>query len=133
MFYLPAVLLPAQEELLAKRKEEETAAAEQDWAAWKDERAQGVQEIATLRAKVAEYEEGVKGAKKSGEDEAMVDDKSTEKKDEVVQEEDAHMDVDDGPKEEAKAEESPAPPPAPVSVPPPVAPAQPDEVDAVEY
>ncbi|VDC05676.1 unnamed protein product [Peniophora sp. CBMAI 1063] len=100
IFYLPAVLLPSQQEFLDKRKEEEATAAEVEWSAWKEERAQGVQEIATLRAKVAEYEESVKSAKKAAEDEAMAE--GDEKK--APQDEDAQMDVDDGAKEPAKEE-----------------------------
>ncbi|KZV76480.1 hypothetical protein PENSPDRAFT_569816 [Peniophora sp. CONT] len=142
IYYLPAILLPAQEEFIAKRKEEDTASAEQEWAAWKEERTQGVQEIAALRAKVAEFDESTKVAKKGDADEAMA--VTEEKVEEGVRErvqadEDAQMDVDDGAKEpvkeEVKSEESPAPPPAPASAPAPApaVPTQPDEVDAVEY
>lgn len=84
-----------------------------------------------MRAKVAEFDESAKGAKKAVDDETMADAKEGEKKSEVQKDEDTQMDVDDGAKEDVKEASAPPPAPAPVSVP--AVPTQPDEVDAVEY
>ncbi|KAI0035593.1 hypothetical protein K488DRAFT_24029, partial [Vararia minispora EC-137] len=54
LFYLPAVLLPAQEALLTKRRVEVREAAEKEWETFHEERTVAVEEIKALRARVAE-------------------------------------------------------------------------------
>lgn len=56
VYYLPKVLLPEQEEVLARRRNEASAAAEAEWAAFKEERSAGIREIEELRRKVSEAE-----------------------------------------------------------------------------
>ncbi|KAL0955520.1 hypothetical protein HGRIS_001758 [Hohenbuehelia grisea] len=54
IYYLPAVLTPAQESFLSRRKEEVTEAAEKEWEAFKEERTAGISEIQQIRQRVAE-------------------------------------------------------------------------------
>jgi hypothetical protein len=52
LYYLPKILLPAQEAFLRKRKEEVTSAAATEWSLFAAERDAGVKEIQLLRQKV---------------------------------------------------------------------------------
>ncbi|KAA1470476.1 hypothetical protein DENSPDRAFT_858442 [Dentipellis sp. KUC8613] len=54
LYYLPAVLTPAQEAFITKRKSEVKQAAEAEWDGFLAERTAGVEEIRTLRQRVAE-------------------------------------------------------------------------------
>ncbi|EIW80136.1 hypothetical protein CONPUDRAFT_36976, partial [Coniophora puteana RWD-64-598 SS2] len=54
LYYLPAVLLPSQEAFLTRRKAEVSKAAEAEWTAFREERSAGIEEIHTLRERVAE-------------------------------------------------------------------------------
>ncbi|KAJ7582408.1 hypothetical protein C8J56DRAFT_1015277 [Mycena floridula] len=56
LYYLPAVLTPAQETFLSRRKAEVTAASEIEWSSFLEERATGIAEITQLRLQVAEEE-----------------------------------------------------------------------------
>ncbi|EMD32886.1 hypothetical protein CERSUDRAFT_118336 [Gelatoporia subvermispora B] len=69
LFYLPAVLTPAQESFLAKRKTEAAAAAAAEWEAFRAEREAGLEEITRLRSRVAEEEARLKEQKRGGEGE----------------------------------------------------------------
>ncbi|KAI0692153.1 hypothetical protein BC835DRAFT_1358299 [Cytidiella melzeri] len=147
LYYLPAILTPAQEAFLTRQKAEVKEAAEKEWESFRAERTAGVEEITRLRQRVAEEESLKKsGQQRSGESEEqdvqMDEDskdapnangeaspKKEEKEEkiklETTQENGAQMDVDDegGPpilKEEDKK-------PALTS------PTMADEDDAVEY
>ncbi|PPQ97712.1 hypothetical protein CVT26_001902 [Gymnopilus dilepis] len=67
LYYLPAVLTPAQEAFLNKRKAEVAEAAEKEWELFREERAAGIEEIKQLRQRVAE-EEARRKSEKSQED-----------------------------------------------------------------
>ncbi|KAI1784408.1 hypothetical protein LXA43DRAFT_224415 [Ganoderma leucocontextum] len=54
LYYLPAKLLPSQEAFLQRRKEEVQEAVEKEWDAFKTERTAGIEEISSLRERVAE-------------------------------------------------------------------------------
>ncbi|KAF8058542.1 hypothetical protein FPV67DRAFT_508372 [Lyophyllum atratum] len=54
LYYLPAILLPAQESFLAHRKAEVAEAAEKEWQLFHEERGTGIVEINQLRQRVAE-------------------------------------------------------------------------------
>jgi len=56
LFYLPAILTPSQEAFLKRRTAEVKEAAEKEWLAFQEERSAGIEEIRTLRARVAEDE-----------------------------------------------------------------------------
>jgi len=56
LYYLPAVLTPAQEAFLNKRKAVVKEATEKEWSSFVEERKQGIEEIETLRKRVAEAE-----------------------------------------------------------------------------
>jgi hypothetical protein len=56
VFYLPAVLTPSQEAFLTRRKAEAKQAAEEEWAAFLTERSAGVEEITSMRQRVADEE-----------------------------------------------------------------------------
>lgn len=83
LHFLPAILTPAQQAFLDRRKSEVNNAAEKEWNEFRKEREVGIQEIAQLRQKVSDEETRQK------------------------QERDA-MDTDDGPVQD-KADASPAP------------------------
>lgn len=140
LYYLPAILTPAQEAFLAKRKQEVTEAAEREWELFREERTTGIAEIDQFRQRVAEEEEARKKGVDATEDAEMGTDQAPppeslnnrgESSDKPPQPEpeSESMDVDDQPKNEE------APKDKEESVPPPVASAQmqADDDDAVEY
>ncbi|PSS05534.1 hypothetical protein PHLCEN_2v3736 [Hermanssonia centrifuga] len=57
LYYLPAILTPAQEAFLKRRKAEVTEAAEKEWETFRAERTTSVEDISGLRQRVAEEEE----------------------------------------------------------------------------
>ncbi|KAH0829030.1 hypothetical protein J3R83DRAFT_2484 [Lanmaoa asiatica] len=110
LYYLPAVLTAAQEVFLARRKAEVTEAAEKEWAAFREERAAGTQEIKQLRRRVAEEDarrkkEREKASKEEDEDKDMTED-TQESKPEPPSRSDADMEVDEEPKPEPESAES---------------------------
>ncbi|KAH8088963.1 hypothetical protein BXZ70DRAFT_955006 [Cristinia sonorae] len=142
LYYLPAILTPAQEAFLKKRKAEVSEAAEKEWLAFKEERTTGVAEILKLRERVAEEDAQKKRAQQdaSGDDAKMGDEDASDEKANGKEEEEATkvkeesgMDVDDASKS------TPAPPPPVESKDTPVVQPvkrevmQTDEDDAVEY
>lgn len=56
LYFLPAILTPAQQVFLDKRRAEVNEAAEKEWQEFRQEREAGIQEIAQLRQKVADEE-----------------------------------------------------------------------------
>ncbi|KAF8554821.1 hypothetical protein OG21DRAFT_1508461 [Imleria badia] len=110
LYYLPAVLTPAQEVFLARRKAEVTEAAGKEWAAFREERTAGIEEIKQLRRRVVEEDarrkkERETTSKEEGEDKEMVEE-SQESKREPVPQPDADMDVDDETRLEPESAES---------------------------
>ncbi|OCH91068.1 hypothetical protein OBBRIDRAFT_792682 [Obba rivulosa] len=69
LFYLPAILTPAQEAFLAKRKADVTVAAATEWEAFRAERETGLEDITRLRSRVAEEEARLKERRRGGESE----------------------------------------------------------------
>lgn len=63
LYYLPAILTPAQEAFLQKRKEKVKVAAEAEWSAFVSERAKGIAEIARLRERVKEEDARIRESK----------------------------------------------------------------------
>ncbi|KAF9234823.1 hypothetical protein BU15DRAFT_52111 [Melanogaster broomeanus] len=108
LYYLPAILTPAQEAFLARRKAEVTEAGEKEWLAFREERTAGIEEIKQLRQHVAEEDarrkkEREETAKSEGEDKEMVEE-TQESKPERAPQPDAEMEVDDGSKPEPVSE-----------------------------
>ncbi|EKM53537.1 uncharacterized protein PHACADRAFT_259966 [Phanerochaete carnosa HHB-10118-sp] len=68
LYYLPAILLPEQEAFLNHRKTEIKDAAEREWESFKTERTTGIEDISTLRQRVAEEEERKKSERKESGD-----------------------------------------------------------------
>ncbi|KAG6877572.1 hypothetical protein C0993_005986 [Termitomyces sp. T159_Od127] len=56
LYYLPAVLLPAQAAFLARRKHQVTTASETEYTLFRAERARGIAEVNALRQRVADEE-----------------------------------------------------------------------------
>jgi hypothetical protein len=56
LYFLPAILTPAQEAFLARRKAEVIEAVEKEWEAFREERTTGIEEIHQLRLRVSEEE-----------------------------------------------------------------------------
>lgn len=54
VFYLPAKLLPWQEELISKRSALVKDAAEKEWAEWVEERTRGLEEVERLKKQAEE-------------------------------------------------------------------------------
>ncbi|KZP09259.1 hypothetical protein FIBSPDRAFT_873741, partial [Athelia psychrophila] len=84
LYYLPAVLTPAQETFLARRKTEVHDAAEKEWAEFAAERAAGVEEIREMRERVRE-EQDRKKAERESREEAAVEAKGMEVDEPVVE------------------------------------------------
>ncbi|KAF8132040.1 hypothetical protein EV363DRAFT_1260672 [Boletus edulis] len=110
LYYLPAVLTPAQEVFLARRKAEVTEAAEKEWAAFREERTAGIEEVIQLRRRVTEVDtrrkkEREQASKEEGEDKEMVDE-SRESKREPVPQPDADMEMEDETRPEPDSAES---------------------------
>ncbi|KAI0319275.1 hypothetical protein OF83DRAFT_1111317 [Amylostereum chailletii] len=129
LFYLPATLTPAQESFLAKRKVEVKEAAEKEWEAFHIERAEGIEELTSLRKRVAEEE-----ARKKVEQEATKTQEASEEpkasaEPPVEAIRDAAMDVDESPPtEQQENKDKPRPVEKDESTP-----MQADDDDAVEY
>ncbi|KAJ2918322.1 hypothetical protein MD484_g2092, partial [Candolleomyces efflorescens] len=125
LYYLPAVLTPAQEAFMARRKAEVAEAVKGEWDAFKQEREAGISEINGLRQKVADEEARQKADRDAMDTDAPAPDASTKGTGSSDKAQDAAMDVDDGarasstrPESEKKDE------PAPM---------QADDEEAVEY
>ncbi|KDQ56462.1 hypothetical protein JAAARDRAFT_70737 [Jaapia argillacea MUCL 33604] len=73
IFYLPAVLTPAQESFINRRRAEVKEAAEKEWLDFREERQAGIEEIKQLRQHVAEFESQHKAVKEK-EPETPIDD-----------------------------------------------------------
>jgi len=54
IFYLPAKLLPWQEELIAKRVGLVKEGLEKEWESWKEERKKGEEEVSNLKKQAEE-------------------------------------------------------------------------------
>ncbi|KAH9915505.1 uncharacterized protein B0H18DRAFT_885896 [Fomitopsis serialis] len=133
LYYLPAILTPAQEAFLKRRKEEVAAAADVEWTAFVDERTAGVSEITRLRERVGEEDTRTKGPKTTQEDESQSESKNASAGGTAAPAQnganppkeaadDAKMEVDDEAAKKSEQKERP------VVAAPPV-----DEDDAVEY
>ncbi|KAJ8594252.1 hypothetical protein M405DRAFT_809448 [Rhizopogon salebrosus TDB-379] len=96
LFYLPAILTPAQEAFLEKRKIKVKEAAESEWFTFREERTAGIDEIKQLRERVAEEDARRKKEKK---EEVEVVEKPQVTKDEEMPSEESKP-------SESKAEES---------------------------
>jgi len=137
LYYLPARLTPAQEAFLQRRKTEVKEAAEQEWETFRTERTAGVEELATLRQRVAEEdarrrsEQEAKAAEKDKDAAMAEDDRPAPPEKEAppapVAEKEA-MDVDDGVMKEAPTEKEQE-----REIKEEAAPMQADDDDAVEY
>jgi len=86
LFYLPAILTPAQEAFVARRKAEVHEATEKEWELFREERSNGIAEINQLRQRVADEDARRKSEKR----------------------EDVDMDVPPVPSEEAAADKNDA-------------------------
>ncbi|KAF5374695.1 hypothetical protein D9615_008927 [Tricholomella constricta] len=144
LHYLPAILTPAQEAFLARRKVEVAEAAEKEWDLFREERESGIAEINQLRQRVADEEARRKTEKSKEPDEMDTDhapappptapeetkvaEISTTSTAEPDAEGAASMDVDKG----ATSEEQKEPVAEPEKKEEP-APMQADDDDAVEY
>jgi len=71
LYYLPAILTPAQESFINRRKTQVVEAAEQEYSAFLDERSKGVEDILELRRRVAEEDERKKDERQEKEKDAM--------------------------------------------------------------
>ncbi|KIK91881.1 hypothetical protein PAXRUDRAFT_830468 [Paxillus rubicundulus Ve08.2h10] len=135
LYYLPAILTPAQETFLARRKAEVTEAIEKEWLAFCEERTAGIEEIKQLRQRVSEEDtrrkkEREAAGKGEGEDKEMTEETDEPHRDPIPQP-DAEMEVDEGVKPESAPEtrkESAEPERKDES-----AAMQADDEDAVEY
>ncbi|KAF9222308.1 hypothetical protein BS17DRAFT_767938 [Gyrodon lividus] len=135
LYYLPAILTPAQEAFLARRKVEVIEAADKEWLAFHEERTAGIEEIKQLRQRVAEEDvrrkkEREAAGKGEGEDKEMAEETQGPQPDPTPQP-DAEMEVDEGSKPGSASEtrkESTEPERKDES-----AAMQADDEDAVEY
>ncbi|KAF8223074.1 hypothetical protein L208DRAFT_563112 [Tricholoma matsutake] len=130
LFYLPAILTPAQEAFIDRRKAEVHEATEKEWELFREERSTGIGEINQLRQRVADEDARRKTDKGSDKDDIDMD-ASLVSPDAAAAEptREVEMDVDDGarntrdepkgPVQEEKKEES--------------ASMQADDEEAVEY
>jgi len=141
LFYLPAILTPAQESLIARRKAQVYEAAEKEWETFREERETGIKEINDLRQRVADEDARRKMEKNSEKDEMDTDaipappaksesETPTHVVAETVSTRDVEMEVDDSavtiheePKEATSESEKKEE----------LAPMQADDDDAVEY
>ncbi|KAI9573170.1 hypothetical protein HD554DRAFT_2059529 [Boletus coccyginus] len=110
LYYLPAVLTAAQEAFLAQRKAEVTEAAEKEWAAFREERTAGIEEIKELRRRVAEEDirrkrEREQSPKEEGGDKEMVEEPQASRRESAPQP-DADMEVDEEIRPEPESAES---------------------------
>jgi hypothetical protein len=105
LYYLPAILLPAQEAFLARRNEAVAEAVEKEWTSFREECKAGIEEVVELRKRVAEEEQ-----KKKEEQEKVARAAAAAAPPSVVEEdakmEDADMAVDDETTGQGKQESS---------------------------
>ncbi|KAH7908265.1 hypothetical protein BJ138DRAFT_1174269 [Hygrophoropsis aurantiaca] len=117
LYYLPVILTPSQEAFLIRRKAEMSEAAEKEWQSFCEERTAGIEEIKTLRQRVAEEESRKKQDKEIVKDEEGEDkrdkemavegepkfiDTKSESETNVAPGPPADMDVDDSPAKDNK-------------------------------
>ncbi|KAF7969616.1 hypothetical protein HWV62_26785 [Athelia sp. TMB] len=111
LYYLPAVLTPAQATFLARRKAEVHEAAESEWSEFAVERAAGVEEITAMRARVREEQERKKAERDSREDaEGEAEVKGMEVDEPLAQKGEPEADKTEEKKAEVKEESQPEPP-----------------------
>ncbi|KAJ7623304.1 hypothetical protein FB45DRAFT_837421 [Roridomyces roridus] len=92
LYYLPALLTPAQESYIKRRKAQVSEAVEQEYSAFVEERTAGINEIYELRKAVAEEEQRKKSEREAEEAEkAKVDEMDMEQPKSA----DVDMEVDD--------------------------------------
>ncbi|KIJ63487.1 hypothetical protein HYDPIDRAFT_112906 [Hydnomerulius pinastri MD-312] len=108
LYYLPAVLTPAQEAFLARRKAEVTEACDKEWLSFREERTAGIEEIKLLRQRVVEEDSRRKKERDASKEDAdgdkeMAED-THESKAEPAPQADAEMEVDEGSKPEPESE-----------------------------
>ncbi|CAL1711838.1 unnamed protein product [Somion occarium] len=140
LYYLPAILTPAQDAFLKRRKAEVQEAAEKEWESFKEERKTGIEEITQLRQRVAEEE-----ARKKSEQQTTTSEQPSQSQQESNRDadgggagEDVKMAETESPSKEAPASEpTSAPAPGPTeSQPPPTTngdkPAEADKKDEEE-
>ncbi|KII95445.1 hypothetical protein PLICRDRAFT_34307 [Plicaturopsis crispa FD-325 SS-3] len=142
LYYLPAILTPAQESFINRRKADVKDAAEKEWEEFRTERTAGIEEISQLRQRVAEEEARKKADREAQSAAAAVDKEMTSEETPAAGESnktsepetrepepshEAEMEVDESPAEKEpprevaeRKDEPPAPPQA-------------DEDDALEY
>ncbi|KAF7370702.1 Pinin-SDK-memA domain-containing protein [Mycena sanguinolenta] len=92
LYYLPAVLTPAQESYIKRRKAQVLEAVDKEYTAFLEERAAGITEILELRKAVAEEE-----ARKKSERDAEMETQTRAPKSAG----DVEMDIDDGDRDSA--------------------------------
>ncbi|KAF5321426.1 hypothetical protein D9619_002061 [Psilocybe cf. subviscida] len=135
LYYLPAILTPAQEAFISRRKVEVSEAAEKEWGLFREERTAGIREIDELRQRVADEETRRKNDKEVDKEDMEVETpiqeealaKSPDHK-ETNGVKDVEMEVDD------HGEESKSPPePEKKAETTSAAAMQADDDDAVEY
>lgn len=109
LYYLPAILTPAQEAFLSRRKAEVNEAVEKEWELFKEERATGIAEINQFRKHSADEEARMKTEKEEvqGQDEMDTDvppSTTVEEKSSIPPSatKDTGMDVDETPAEKEK-------------------------------
>lgn len=147
LYYLPAILTPAQETFLTHRKAEVKEAADKEWELFKEERTAGVEEINGLRQKVAQELDRKKAEAESGDGDNEMNAGDNADAGKLKHDTDpkieASMEVDDAPvpagAHEPAVKEEPAAPEEKKTVPAPevkqesAAGTQADDDDAVEY
>ncbi|KAJ7115855.1 hypothetical protein C8R44DRAFT_215744 [Mycena epipterygia] len=99
LYYLPAVLTPAQESYIKRRKAQVLEAVDKEYTTFLEERSVGITEILELRKAVAEEEARKKSERMELEQEKEVEEDDKGKRDEAEVEQpksaDVEMDVDD--------------------------------------
>ncbi|KAG6331443.1 hypothetical protein ID866_7649 [Astraeus odoratus] len=105
LYYRPAILTPAQEAFISRRKMEVAEAAEKEWSTFREERTAGIDEITQLRRRVVEEESRQKKEREATKEEtpnveAAAEDKELE---EETKEPESAMEVDDESKSEPEA------------------------------
>ncbi|KAL5512523.1 hypothetical protein ACEPAG_3176 [Sanghuangporus baumii] len=98
LYYLPTILTPEQEAFLSKRKELAKEAAEKEWEQFKLDRTAGIEEITTIRRKVATVQ-STESRSENGDENADHAGSPAPTADRGEAKKEAEMDVDDGAKE----------------------------------
>ncbi|KAK7030711.1 Pinin-SDK-memA domain-containing protein [Favolaschia claudopus] len=110
LYYLPAVLTPAQESYIKRRKEQVLEAVDKEYTSFLEERGRGITEILDLRKAVAEEEDRKKGEREAADGDVKMTDETEDaekgKQDGAAELPksaggDAEMDVDDGDRDSA--------------------------------